>query len=257
MMLGVLTQLGSVTLTRLAALGRAAFFVGQVLGLVVMPPLKGRLIVQQIHFIGARSVLVIALTGAFAGMVLGLQGFHVLTRFGSEALLGQFVSLTLITELGPVFSAIMVTARAGSAITAQIGIMRITEQLDAMTVMALNPLRYVAVPNVVAGTLVMPLLGAMFSVVGIWGGYVAGVLILGVNRGTYFGGIADVVDLQDVTNGAYKSLCFGLVVLLVCCFKGYRAGYGAEGVSKATTEAVVISAVLILVLDYVLNTVLL
>ena len=257
MMLGLLTQLGSVTLTRLAVLGRAAFFVARVLGLVVVPPLKGRLIVQQMHFIGARSVLVIALTGAFAGMVLGLQGFHVLTRFGSEALLGQFVSLTLITELGPVFSAIMVTARAGSAITAQIGIMRITEQLDAMTVMALNPLRYVAVPNVVAGTLVMPLLGAMFSVIGIFGGYVAGVLILGVNRGTYFGGIEDVVDLQDVTNGMYKSLCFGLVVLLVCCFKGYHAGYGAEGVSKATTEAVVISAVLVLVLDYFLNTVLL
>ena len=118
MMLGLLTQLGSVTLTRLAALGRAAFFVGQVLGLVAAPPLKWRLIVQQIHFIGARSVVVIALTGAFAGMVLGLQGFHVLTRFGSEALLGQFVSLTLITELGPVFSALMVTARAGSAITA-------------------------------------------------------------------------------------------------------------------------------------------
>ena len=176
------------------------------LGLVFVPPLKGRLILRQMHFIGARSVLVIVLTGAFAGMVLGLQGFHVLTRFGSEALLGQFVSLTLITELGPVFSAIMVTARAGSAITAQIGIMRITEQLDAMTVMALNPLRYVAVPNVVAGALVMPLLGGMFSVVGIYGGYIAGGLILGVNRGTYFGGIAEVVDLQDITN-AYTNRC--------------------------------------------------
>ena len=183
MEVGILTRIGTATLTRLAALGRAAFFVGRVLGLVFVPPLKGRLILRQMHFIGARSVLVIVLTGAFAGMVLGLQGFHVLTRFGSEALLGQFVSLTLITELGPVFSAIMVTARAGSAITAQIGIMRITEQLDAMTVMALNPLRYVAVPNVAAGALVMPLLGAMFSVVGIYGGYLAGVLILGVNRG--------------------------------------------------------------------------
>ena len=257
MMLAILTQMGAATLSRLAALGRAAFFVGRVLGLVFAPPLKLRLVLRQVHFIGARSVLVIVLTGAFAGMVLGLQGFHVLTRFGSEALLGQFVSLTLITELGPVFSAIMVTARAGSAITAQIGIMRITEQLDAMTVMALNPLRYVAVPNVVAGALVMPLLGAMFSLVGIYGGYIAGVLILGVNRGTYFGGIAEVVDLQDISNGIYKSLCFGIVVLLVCCFKGYHAGYGAEGVSRATTEAVVISAVLILVLDYFLNTVLL
>ena len=253
----LLAQLGAVVLSLLASLGRIGLFLGQSVGLIFVPPLKIRRVMRQVQFIGARSLLVIALTGLFAGMVLGLQGYYTLTRFGSEAYLGPAVALSLITELGPVLSALMVTGRAGSAIAAEIGIMRITEQIDALEVMALNPVRYLVVPNIVAGILALPLLGALFSTIGIYGGYLVGVQLLGVNSGTYFGNMKDFVDLTDVRNGLYKSLVFGVLITFLCCFKGYHTGYGAEGVSKATTEAVVWSSVAILVLDYFLNSVLL
>jgi phospholipid/cholesterol/gamma-HCH transport system permease protein len=142
-------------------------------------------------------------------------------------------------------------------LTAEIGIMRITEQIDALEVMALNPMRYLIVPNILAGVITMPLLGALFDVVGIYGGYLVGVDLLGVSSGTYFSGIAHAVDVSDITTGLYKSLSFGLLITWICCFKGYYTGYGAEGVSKATTEAVVFSSVSVLVLDYFLNSVLL
>ena len=253
----LLAQLGAAVLSLLASLGRIGLFLGQSVGLIFVPPLKIRRVMRQVQFIGARSLLVIALTGLFAGMVLGLQGYYTLTRFGSEAYLGPAVALSLITELGPVLSALMVTGRAGSAIAAEIGIMRITEQIDALEVMALNPMRYLVVPNIVAGILALPLLGALFSTIGIYGGYLVGVQLLGVNSGTYFGNMKDFVDLTDVRNGLYKSLVFGVLITFLCCFKGYHTGYGAEGVSKATTEAVVWSSVAILVLDYFLNSVLL
>ncbi|MBM3223816.1 MAG: ABC transporter permease [Candidatus Tectomicrobia bacterium] len=253
----VLGQLGIGVLYLLSSLGRSGVFLGQTMGLLCMPPWKVRRILRQVQFIGARSLLVIALTGLFAGMVLGLQGYYTLTRFGSEAFLGPAVAISLITELGPVLSALMVTGRAGSAIAAEIGIMRITEQIDALEVMALHPIRYLVVPNIVAGVLTLPLLGALFSVIGIYGGYLVGVELLGVSSGTYFGSMADFVDITDVRNGFYKSLSFGVLITFLCCFKGYHTGYGAEGVSKATTEAVVSSSVAILVMDYLLNSVLL
>jgi phospholipid/cholesterol/gamma-HCH transport system permease protein len=255
--LTMLAKLGAGTLDFLTYLGRLSLFFLTTLFLIVVPPLKIRRIIRQMHFIGARSVLVIVLTGLFAGMVLALQGYYTLTRFGSEAFLGPAVAISLITELGPVLTALMVTGRAGSALAAEIGIMRITEQIDALEVMALNPMRYLVVPNLLAGTIAMPLLAAIFDIVGIYGGYVVGVKLLGVSSGTYFSGMKNAVDFGDVTTGIYKALTFGLVVSLVSCFKGYHTGYGAEGVSKATTEAVVLSSVLILVFDYFLNSVLL
>jgi phospholipid/cholesterol/gamma-HCH transport system permease protein len=224
----LLSQLGAAVLSLLANLGRIGLFLGQSVGCLFVPPLKIRRVMRQIQFIGARSLLVIALTGLFAGMVLGLQGYYTLTRFGSEAYLGPAVAISLITELGPVLSALMVTGRAGSAIAAEIGIMRITEQIDALEVMALNPVRYLV-----------------------------GVQLLGVSSGTYFGNMTDFVSMTDICNGFYKSLVFGLSITFLCCFKGYHTGYGAEGVSHATTEAVVWSSVAILVLDYFLNSVLL
>ena len=253
----LLAQLGAAVLSLLANLGRIGLFLGQSVGLIFIPPLKIRRVMRQVQFIGTRSLLVIALTGLFTGMVLGLQGYYTLTRFGSEAYLGPAVALGLITELGPVLSALMVTGRAGSAIAAEIGIMRITEQIDALEVMALNPVRYLVVPNIVAGVIALPLLGALFAVIGIYGGYLVGVQLLGVSSGTYFGNMTDFVALTDVRNGLYKSLVFGVVITFLCCFKGYHTGYGAEGVSHATTEAVVWSSVAILVLDYFLNSVLL
>ena len=253
----VFAPLGAAVLSLLSYLGRLGLFLLQAVGLIVVPPLKVQRILRQVQFIGARSLLVIALTGLFTGMVLALQGYYTLTRFGSEAYLGPAVAISLITELGPVLSALMVTGRAGSAIAAEIGIMRITEQIDALEVMALNPIRYLVVPNVVAGILALPLLGALFAVIGIYGGYLIGVQLLGVSSGTYFGSMTDFVAMTDIRNGLYKSLSFGLLITFLCCFKGYHTGYGAEGVSKATTEAVVWSSVAILVLDYFLNSVLL
>jgi phospholipid/cholesterol/gamma-HCH transport system permease protein len=253
----ILAKLGAGMLTFLTYLGRLSLFLCTTLLLIMIPPLKIGRIMRQLHFIGARSVLVIVLTGLFAGMVLALQGYYTLTRFGSEAFLGPAVAISLITELGPVLTALMVTGRAGSALAAEIGIMRITEQIDALEVMALNPMRYLVVPNLLAGTIAMPLLAAIFDIVGIYGGYVVGVKLLGVSSGTYFSGMKNAVDFSDVTTGIYKALTFGLLVSLISCFKGYHTGYGAEGVSKATTEAVVLSSVLILVFDYFLNSVLL
>jgi phospholipid/cholesterol/gamma-HCH transport system permease protein len=187
-------------------------------------------------------------------MVLGFQGYYSLSRFGSEAFLGPMVGLSLIKELGPVISALMVTGRAGSAIAAEIGIMRITEQIDALELMGLNSFRYLVVPNLIAALISLPLLTAMFDVCGITGGYLIGGKLLGVGAGTYFGEMASYVDMSDVMEGFYKSLSFGVIIAWVSCYKGYYTtiftGFGAEGVSKATTQAVVMASVLILVWDY-------
>lgn len=237
--------------------GRMVIFLGSALFWIFLPPLKWRRMIARIHFIGAKSLSVIVLTGAFTGMVIGLQVFYTLRKFGSEAFLGSAVALTLVRELGPVLCALMVTGRAGSALTAEIGIMRITEQIDALDAMALNPMRYLIVPTVLAGLISFPLLTAIFDLVGIYGGYLVGVKLLGVAEGTYFGQMETYVGLKDITQGLLKSLSFGLLVTWVCCYKGYYAGYGAEGVSRATTQAVVMSSVLILVLDYFIGSVLL
>jgi phospholipid/cholesterol/gamma-HCH transport system permease protein len=217
------------------------------------PPLKVSWVLKQIWFIGFQSTLVIFLTGAFTGMVLGLQGFYTLNRFGSAALLGPMVALSLIRELGPVLSALMVTGRAGSAMTAEIGIMRTSEQIDAIELMGLNPYRYLVVPKFVAGIIALPLLTAIFDVVGIFGGFLVGGKLLGLGEGTYFGEMANYLDMKDVAVGIYKSLSFGVVVTWVCCYKGFHSGFGAEGVSKATTQAVVLSSVLVLFWDYVMT----
>ncbi len=219
-------------------------------------PLKFPIVLKQIRFIGSESMLVIFLTGAFAGMVLSLQGFYSLNRFGSAALLGPMVALSLIRELGPVFAALMVTARAGSAMTAEIGIMRITEQIDAIELMGLNPFRYLIIPKLLAGIVALPLLTAIFDVVGIFGGYLVGGKLLGIGKGTYFGEMLNYVDLEDILGGIYKSLSFGVLITWICCYKGYYTGFGAEGVSKATTQAVVLSSVLILIWDYLMTSLL-
>lgn len=231
-----------------------ALFLFQAFLYALVPPVKFRRVVRQIHFIGAQSTVVILLTGCFSGMVLGFQGYYSLSRFGSDAFLGPMVGLSLIKELGPVITALMVTGRAGSAIAAEIGIMRITEQIDAMSLMGLNPFRYLVVPSLLAAMISLPLLTAIFDVVGIFGGYLIGGKLLGVAAGTYFGEMANYVEMSDILEGFYKSLSFGILIVWVCCYKGYfttmLSGFGAEGVSKATTQAVVLSSVLILVWDY-------
>ena len=248
--------IGRGTIELIDVLGRFGTFLGLAVVSMVTPPFKVRAFVDRLHYIGYLSLLIIILTGAFTGMVLGLQVYLTLSRFGSEAFLGPAVALSLIRELGPVLAALMVTGRAGSALTAEIGIMKITEQIDALTVMALNPTRYLVVPAVVAGLVTFPLMTGIFDVVGIFGGYIVGVELLGLSPGTYFGEMQSFVDWRDLMTGFWKALSFGIVVPWVCTYKGFHCGHGAEGVSRATTEAVVLSCVLILVFNYFLGSVL-
>ncbi len=237
-------------------LGNAGIFLLNTLLWTFAPPIKWRRVLKQIEFIGSRSISIVALTGGFTGMVLALETYYAMRKFGAEALLGPTVALSMVRELGPVISALMITARAGSAITAEIGIMKITEQIDALEMMALNPFRYIMVPNFIAAVVSFPLLCAIFNVAGIFGGYLVGVKLLGLSHGTYFGEMKNYLDMSEILNGTYKSLAFGVLVYWVCCYCGYYTGYGAEGVSRATTRAVVLSSVLILVCDYVLTSIL-
>jgi phospholipid/cholesterol/gamma-HCH transport system permease protein len=246
-------KLGAVSLLGIRRIGRMGLFLAKALVYASTPPMKFSQVIRQLHFIGLQSTLVIFLTGAFTGMVLGLQGYYTLNRFGSAALLGPMVALSLIRELGPVLSALMVTGRAGSAMTAEIGIMRISEQIDAIELMGLNPIRYLIVPRLLAGLIALPLATAIFDVVGIFGGYLVGGKLLGIGKGTYFGEMANYVDMKDILGGIYKSLSFGVLISWICSYKGYYAGFGAEGVSKATTQAVVLSSVLILFWDYIMT----
>jgi phospholipid/cholesterol/gamma-HCH transport system permease protein len=249
--------IGRITLFLIQEMGRMLIFLLATLTWLVRPPLRPVHMVRQLHVIGGKSTFVVVLTAAFTGMVLGLQLHYTLQRVGSEAVLGSVVGLSLIRELGPVFAALMVTARAGSAMTAEIGLMQITEQVEALDTMAINPLQYLIAPKVVASVIGMPLLVAIFDVVGIAGGYLVGVELLGGNPGSYWGSLESGVEWKDVSGGILKSVNFGLIVSWVCCYKGYSTRRSAEGLGKATTEAVVLSSVLILVSDYSLTSVLL
>lgn len=218
--------------------------------------------VQQLYVIGFQSLFVISLIGLFCGMVLGLQGYYTLVQFGSTGLLGSAVALSLIRELGPVLTAIMLTGRAGSAMAAEIGVMRISEQIDALDVMDINPVGYLVSPRILASLIAFPLLTAIFDVIGILGGYLTGVLMLEMSEGIYFYKIAHAVTLNDVSGGFVKALVFGLLVSTVCCHQGYFAhrrldSTGPEAVGNATTSAVVIACVLILAADYVVTSFLL
>src|SRR5215468_1480376 len=248
--------LGAWAIRTVVSLGRFGTFLALTVAAIVTPPFKFRAFVDRIDYIGFRSLLIILLTGGFTGMVLGLQIYFTLSRFGSEAFLGPAVALSLIRELGPVLAALMVTGRAGSALTAELGIMRITEQIDALTVMALSPMRYLVAPSILAGLVTFPLMTALFDVVGIFGGYLVGVELLGLSPGTYFGEMQTFVDWSDLMMGFWKSLSFGVIVTWVCTYKGFNVGHGAEGVARATTQAVVLSSVLILVWDYFMGSIL-
>lgn len=215
-------------------------------------------IVNQIYYIGATSSLIVMLVGLFTGMVLGLQLFYTLVKFGSVGALGSAVSLSLIRELGPVLTAIMITARAGSGMTAEIGILRISEQIDALYTMRVNPVRYLVSPRIAASIISFPLLTAFFDIVGILGGYVTGVLLLGTNAGTYFYRVQSSLDMVDVRGGFIKSIVFAVIVSCICCFQGYFChmrtdGYGSKSVGLATISAVVLSCIMILVADYVVT----
>ena len=215
-------------------------------------------IAQQVYYIGASSALIILLVGMFTGMVLSLQSYHALVKVGAQGSLGTLVALSLIRELGPVLTAIMITARAGSAITAEIGIQRISEQIDALDTMRIDPLKYLVSPRIIASIISFPLLTAVFDLIGIIGGYITGVLLLGVNSGIYLYRVQASVDLKDLTDGFIKAMVFAVIVSTICCYQGYfahmrRDAHGAKAVGLSTTSAVVLSCVLILVADYVVT----
>lgn len=262
-MLKILEKLGDKCLYLLEEAGRMGMFLFSCLVNAVMPPYKLYPVIRQIHFIGARSLSVILFTGAFTGMVLGLQGYYTLRKFGAEAVLGSAVALSLIRELGPVLTALMVIGRAGSAMCAEIGIMRNSEQIDALECMAIDPYKYLMVPKFIAGIFSVPLLTFIFDVVGILGGFLVGVLLLGLNEGTYFQAMYAGVVWKDIKMGIVKSLVFGFMLVWIASSKGYflhlerSGGFGAEGVSRTTTNAVVFSSVTILVWDYLISAILL
>ncbi|HKL27276.1 MAG TPA: MlaE family lipid ABC transporter permease subunit [Desulfuromonadales bacterium] len=256
-------KIGRETLWFLETAGRMGVFLVRSLYSIFKPPFKITPVFRQIQFIGARSVFVILFTGAFTGMVLGLQGYYTLNKFGSIGFLGSAVALSLIRELGPVLTALMVIGRAGSAICAEIGIMRNSEQIDALECMAIDPYRYLMAPKLLAGIIVLPLLTAIFDVIGILGGWAVGVGLFGVNEGAYFQGMYASVGWTDIRMGLAKSLIFGLLLVWIAAAKGYwlhlerSGGFGAEGVSRVTTDAVVMSSVSVLVWDYLISAMLL
>jgi len=256
-------NLGESGISILRDLGRMALYLAKGLLAVFRHPFRFRECIRQIHFVGAGSLAVIFFTAASTGMVLGLQGYYSLHKFGAEGMLGSAVSLTLIMELGPVLTALMVAGRAGSAMCAEIGIMQISDQIDALECMAIDPYRYLITPKIIATLISVPLLTGVFDVIGIAGGYVAGVSLMGVNPGSYMDGMISSVTNHDIRLGVIKSVVFALLVVWICTGRGYfvreirGAGFGAESVSRVTTQAVVLSSISVLVFDYLLTAVLL
>ena len=234
-------------------IGRVAIFLLRLLrqtGVVFTEP---RAVIHQIYNCGARSLVIIMLCGLFVGMVLGLQGFDLLQRFGSEDALGVAAALGLLKELGPVVTALLFAGRAGTALASEIGLMRATDQLTAMEMMAVDPLRKVIAPRFLGGIVAMPLLVAVFNVIGIFGAQLIGVQLLGVDTGAFWSQMQGAVELGDVNEGIVKSVCFGFACSLVAVYEGYHATPTAEGVGLATTRTVVISSVLTLLIDYILT----
>jgi phospholipid/cholesterol/gamma-HCH transport system permease protein len=233
--------------------GAMGLFAARALVRVPARPLRVALTVTQVEFVGARSVGVVALSAVFTGLVLALQGYNVLVRFGSENLVGSLVALSLIRELAPVLTAIMVTARAGSAMAATIGNMAVTEQVDALRSLAVDPVHYLVVPRLVATVLATPVLTALFSLAGIASAYVFCTAVLGLDGLAFMSNVRSSVGWSDVSVGLSKALVFGALIAVVATFRGYRTRGGAQGVGSATSRTVVDSAVLILVGDYVVT----
>ncbi len=252
--LDVLAKLGRAGLNTLQRLGRGHLLLGRWLWGSGELWRRPRLLVKQIYVVGVLSVAIVGVSGLFVGMVLGLQGYYILSQFGAEETLGVLVAASLVRELGPVVTALLFAGRAGSALTAEIGLMKATEQLSGLEMMAVNPERRILVPRFYAGLIAMPLLAAMFSAVGVIGGYFVGVGLLGVDDGAFWSQMQAKLDLEeDIFNGVIKSMVFGWVCTWIALFQGFDSVPTSEGVSRATTRAVVHSAFAVLGLDFVLT----
>jgi len=249
-------RLGKWTIGHISSFGSVWLFLGRVIVSAFVPPYNFSLLLRQIYFIGVQSISVVALVAGFTGAVLAVQGEYTLSKFGATAFTGSAIALSLIRELGPVLTALMVNGRAGSAMTAELGIMKISEQIDALRAMAVDPIHHLMVPRILATIISVPLLTAIFNVVGIFGGYIVAVGTLGLSSGTFMSVMIQAVNDVDVISGFVKSLFFGLCIAWIACYKGWTCGFGAVGVNRATTSAVVTSSVVILVLDYFLTSIL-
>jgi phospholipid/cholesterol/gamma-HCH transport system permease protein len=254
MMLDRLAHIGSSVRLGLVSLGisaRTFFALVVATGSLWRRP---RLVSDQVHFIGNYSLVIIAVSGLFVGFVLGLQGYYTLNKYGSEQALGLLVALSLIRELGPVVTALLFAGRAGTSLTAEIGLMKATEQLSAMEMMAVDPMRRVLAPRFLAGVIAMPVLAAIFSAVGVLGGYIVGVRLIGVDEGAFWSQMQAGVDVwADVANGVIKSAVFGVAVTYIALYEGYCAAPTPEGVARATTRTVVIGSLMVLWLDFLLT----
>jgi len=248
-----IANVGARVVNSTSKFGAMVLFFVQLIGGVWDACKRPSLVVQQLHSVGVKTLLIIAVSGLFVGMVLGLQFYTNLVDFGAESQLGLLVALTLVRELGPVLTALLFAGRACSALTAEIGLMKATEQLAAMEMMAVDPIKRVLMPRYIAGVISLPLLAAIFTAVGIYGAYFVGVGALGLDEGIYWSSMAGIDFYDDVLNGIIKSIVFGLVVTWIAVYEGYAAVPTSEGVSEATTRTVVISSLTVLGLDFVLT----
>lgn len=228
----------------------------QTLGWLFRPPLEGREILRQMQEVGVRSFPVVVITAGFTGMVLALQSFTGFKRFGAETMVGTVVALSMTRELGPVLTGLMVSGRVGSAMAAELGTMRVTEQIDALYTLATNPIKYLIVPRFLAATIMLPILVIFADIIGILGGYLVGVQILGTNPTLYFRRTWNFLELDDLYIGLLKALFFGMIIATIGCYQGFSAQGGAEGVGRATTRAVVISSLTILISNYFITAIL-
>ncbi len=238
-----------------ATTGEIALMLFQAMAWMLVPPLKLRNTFRQMEFVGVQSIFVVVLTGAFTGAVLALQSYNALKRFGAESLVGPTVALSMARELGPVLTGLMVTGRAGSAMATELGTMRVTEQIDALYTMAVNPIKHLVSPRILAGVLMLPLLAIVTDFIGIVGGYFVGVKMLNINPGVYIGRTVDYVKPEDIFDGLIKAAVFGLILSLVACYNGFNTRGGAAGVGEAATRSVVMGCVLILISDYFLTSI--
>jgi phospholipid/cholesterol/gamma-HCH transport system permease protein len=253
----LLTDLARSFTDSLVRLGQYSRFVGRLLAETPRALLRFRLVVEQVHNAGALSLVIIMLSGLFVGMVLGLQGYDLLQRFGSEESLGTAAALGLVKELGPVVTALLFAGRAGTALASELGLMRATDQLAALEMMAVDPVRRVVMPRFLGGVIAMPLLAAVFSMIGIFGAQLVGVQLMGVDSGQFWSQMKGAVEVDDVMEGVIKSCVFGVACSAIAVYEGYHAAPTAEGVGRATTRTVVTSSVVVLLLDYMLTAVML
>ena len=245
-----ISRLGAFVMSLVEETGRFVVFLGRALLGALRPPFRGRMLFKQMEFVGVQSLSIVAITGLFTGMVFTVQSDYAFSKFGAQTLIGATVILALTRELSPVLTALMVNGRVGSAMAAELGTMRVTEQIDALDAMAVDAHQYLVTPRVLAGAFMVPVLTGVFNAVGLVGSWLVATLMLNVNEGGFLSRIEWFVDPEDLLAGMLKGAAFGAILAAVGCYRGFHAGGGAEGVGAATTRAVVSSSVLILVSDY-------